>query len=208
MSWIVNQIVGRGDPPPCAGTCHGKAVVMGTARNVWKDLSDLTMAHPMIDYDRIAINGMIFFYTGKIRHGVSMHPRELHHWKELRNLYDGRHPGQILTHSYRPGADVTWNITGGNGGTSGLLAVMVGLALGYDRIVLCGVPMDGSGHLYDDCGITTGPLMQEWLETEWKKIAQVYFNDRVRSMSGRTMEWLGAPSMEWLNGSVGKIATD
>jgi hypothetical protein len=147
----------------------------------------------------IAINGMILFWPRRVHHGVSMHPAELRLWKELRAIYGGdRDPGVVLTHSYKPPGDVVWDIHGAINGTSALLAVMVGLALGYEKIILAGVPMDGGGHLYDPPGTESTQFTQDWLEAEWKQISAVYFNDRVRSLSGRTRDWLGAPTEDWL----------
>lgn len=203
MSWVCNGITGRGDLPACAGSYSGTAIVLGTARCAWEDVEAARSQLSYLSFDLIAINGMAFFYPGpKLRHAVSMHPKELEYWRSLRKIYEGQDGETFLTHSYKPRADVTWNIRSGNGGTSALLAVMVGLALGYGKIILCGVPMDGSGHFYDPPGIGSVQFTQDWLETEWKKTADVFFKGRVRSMSGRTRDWLGEPTREWINGSA------
>jgi len=210
MTWTVNGITGRGDPPACAGGFKGLALVLGTARSVWWDVYALpyfTRAQP----DIIAINGMVLFFKDRIHHAVSMHPPELDYWRKLRKLYQGRDETPFLTHSYRAPADceppdVVWDMPSGINGTSGLLAVMVGLALGYNEIILAGVPMDGQGHIYDPPGNETADLLHEHLELEWKKIAKEYFQGRVRSMSGRTREWLGEPTEDWLRSA--KMTTD
>jgi hypothetical protein len=212
MSWVSNGITGRGVAPPCAGSRKGLALVLGTARCVWEDLQKLSH-FTRSQAEIIGINGMILFWPGRIHHGISMHPGELDLWRRLRHRYEGRDQAEFLTHtcknenSLQPGAsgkislagfDWCWDIVGAIGGTSGLFAVMVGLALGYEKIILAGVPMDGSGHLYDPPGTESTQFTQDWLETEWKKISAVYFNDRVRSLSGRTRDWLGAPTEDWL----------
>ena len=53
----------------------------------------------------------------------------------------------ILTHSCNKGAKYYWQIPGH--GTSGLNAVYVGLLLGYDEIVIVGMPLDNTGHYFD-----------------------------------------------------------
>jgi hypothetical protein len=222
--WIIRGIAGRGEAPACAGTRNGAAVVMGTARCVWDDIarcrSKLLLATDRgqeaaptgTRFKVIAINGMVLFYPGRIHHAVSMHPAELGHWQKLREIYGDRDPSTFLTHSYRRPEeggppDVVWDIQGAIAGTSGLLAVMVGLALGYQRIILCGVPLDGSGHVYDDPETITRQFTQEWLAMEWAKAGKQYFDDRVRSMSGNTRAWFGEPTKEWLHGSLQQGAT-
>lgn len=83
-------------------------------------------------------------------------------------------------------------------GTSGLMAVKVALDdLGFDRAVLCGMPIQGSaGHLqvhrYQWTGEQT--YRRGWLE------AMPHIKDRVRSMSGWTRKVLGRPTPEWIAG--------
>lgn len=80
-------------------------------------------------------------------------------------------------------------------GSSGHFALKVALQdLGFDKAVLCGIPMNAEGrhffnprpwkvaHAYQQAWVDTLPLIK----------------DRVRSMSGWTAELLGKPDAEWL----------
>ena len=84
-------------------------------------------------------------------------------------------------------------------GTSGLFALKVALIdLGFDRAVLCGIPMqDEAGHLRDAAAPWSGAVAHwaGWLE------AYPQIKDRARSMSGRTADLLGRPTAEWVAGA-------
>lgn len=205
MTWEINGVIGRGVAPKCAGNFNGLAVVMATGRCVWDDLTyqfDVEGHHAEI----IAVNNMILHWKGRVHHGCSMHPEEPGLWRMLRPYYQGEE-SHVLTHGYRlhnkpgiPECDVLWDIPAGKGGTSSLLAVMVGLALGYTKIILAGVPLDGNGHFYDPAQMKIKVFTSDFLESEWKQAARNHFKGRVRSLSGRTREWFGFPDEDWLKG--------
>jgi hypothetical protein len=70
---------------------------------------------------------------------------------------------------------------------------MVGLALGYDKIILAGVPIDGTGHFFDPPGKVVNQFLGTNIKEEWNNANRNYFKGRVKSLSGRTREWLGEP---------------
>lgn len=195
--WELNGITGRDESPPrCAGNFSGRAVVMGCGRCVWDDLAQVDLGRHSV----IAINNMILHHKGRVHHGVSMHPEEPNLWRALRPYYQGE-PSHVTTHGYRKHGkiglsecDVVWGtIEGAGGGTSGILAVMVGLALGYDEIVLAGVPLDGDGHFYDPPALKLNTFNSDFVKMEWVNTSNNYFQGRVKSLSGWTRELLGAP---------------
>lgn len=92
------------------------------------------------------------------------------------------------------------------GGDSGLFAVFVGLGLGYDEIVLCGMPQDGSRHFFnspyeDDevfyknwCTHHRAAIKNDYPHTHMSwRMAAPDMGGKVRSMSGFTRDLLGAP---------------
>lgn len=202
MGWLVNGIEGRGDtPPPCAGNFSGPAVVLGTGRSVWDDLHYKFALEERMGV--IAVNNMILHFKGRVHHGVSLHPEEPILWSQLRRFYQCE-ASHVVTHSYRipeafKACDYIWDIEGAYAGTSSLLAVMVGLALGYNKIVLAGVPLDGAGHFYDPPQTETRQFTSSSVQSEWIKAAQLWLAGRVRSCSGWTQELLGGPDARWLN---------
>ena len=74
------------------------------------------------------------------------------------------------------------------GGSSGLFACLVGLGMGYDEIVLAGIPMDDSGHFYDPP--TTEHKYFENLLPNWRYARDEWFEGKVRSLSGYTKNLL------------------
>jgi len=83
-----------------------------------------------------------------------------------------------------------------------MLAAQVALALGCTHVILCGMPMTPTPHFVEsqefDADHTT------WVESDghwrsWLRVhEQGWFADRIRSMSGRTRELFGEPSLTWL----------
>lgn len=69
-------------------------------------------------------------------------------------------------------------------GSSALMGAIMGLKMGYGRIVLCGIPLSGA---------------YERFQRGWRHQEKL-LRDRVKSMSGWTREFLGEPTHEWLNG--------
>lgn len=203
--WESNGIRGRGALPGCAGVQKGLAVVMATGRCVWDDL----LYRFSVEANRasvIAVNNMILHWKARVHHGVSMHPEEPGLWRALRPYYQCEE-SHVHTHGYRrhekaelKECDYIWDIPRAKGGTSSLLAVYVGLALGFNRIVLAGVPLDQSGHFYDPASEKIQVFGSDFLKTEWMKSINEDFKGRVRSLSGRTKEWMGEPDSEWLKG--------
>lgn len=94
-----------------------------------------------------------------------------------------------------------------SGATSAGKAALIGLALGYDPVVLCGCPLDGSGYSFDEayapydssCQRVGDPKMQNRrtivrYRERMKQLAETTFRGRVFSMSGYTKQVLGAPA--------------
>lgn len=75
--------------------------------------------------------------------------------------------------------------------SSGIFSAKVALVdLGFDRVVLCGVPMDSQHHFWDESEAPWRPAQDfaeqvKTIDPEWRA--------RMRSMSGWTREFLGAP---------------
>jgi hypothetical protein len=100
-----------------------------------------------------------------------------------------------------------WGAEMSSGATSAGKAAMIGIAMKFDTIVLCGCPLDGSGYFPGECeGIWKDPACQRIGDARMqnRKIIQRYkdrmrelaaneFKGRVFSMSGYTRELLGAP---------------
>jgi hypothetical protein len=82
-------------------------------------------------------------------------------------------------------------------GSSGLFALKVALSdLGFDRAVLCGMPLDVDEAHFD----TPGPWKPaSQYRIGWEQ-ALPHIRDRARSMGGWTAQLLGQATSEWIKG--------
>ena len=175
------------------------AIILGGAACVWEDMeAALALGH----YDAtIAINDILEYYDGEIDYAVSLHPQKYAGWMKERDRKDFPKPkcfvgfvGKKATDAYQIDLIVDYLWPGmGKSGSSGLFAVKVAIDQGFDKIVLCGIPMDLRQHFFS---------AKEWTQADkfwdaWPKMAN-HFKNETRSMSGRTKELLREPTRQWL----------
>jgi len=188
--------------PDIAGTYSGKLVIIGCSRGVWDDLKDLMP----IECDVMCINDMISYYPGEITHAwTNNEGRHESYWASRRSLYKKRF-GEPLFHTLSRwnSEHISWPYTGI--GTSSYNACRAGLDLGYDEIILCGLPMDDSGHFWEV------PFDEFRVERPRKLDFDMQFaadyglwegikgTGKVKSMSGNTKTYLGGVdglTLEW-----------
>ena len=160
-------------------------------------------------YEIMAINDMIGqFRLEKIHHGFCLHKRLLQANKVLRE--EKGMGGDYTSHGITacPGVDRVWS-KAYRTGESGTSSILVALHLGYTKIIVCGVPLDNSGHYWDP-DVKFEPTKPQWsvfnakgqmgLANEVIK-RNPLAKDRVRSMSGRTADAFGKPDQEWADGN-------
>ena len=177
-------------------------IIVGSGRCVWDDLEKLW---PITD-DVMCVNDMIIHYPGEIDHVFSCDGYMLKHWWDARRPpYRDQFKKIPQFHTVNNDQDVPkgynlWAFAGG--GTSGLAACFAGIGMGYEHIVLCGVPIDNEGHYWEapwgktnfqrEIANSTGQIRGDgrrfWVNAKEK------FNGRVKSMSGYTKKLLGAPN--------------
>ena len=76
-------------------------------------------------------------------------------------------------------------------GSSALLGALFGIEEGYDKLILCGCPLQGKSETKK--GYPYSAFWKGW---------QFHFNDvkgKTKSMSGWTAELLGKPTKEWID---------
>jgi hypothetical protein len=196
--WTHRDISGWGEKPALVDSESGTAVVLGNAMCVWDDIRKLP-AHDAV----IAINDVGAYYRHKVHHWISYHDQCLIPFREVRR---SKHRNDPMLHAHfleNVNAEEIydihyWNLTY-HYSTSGILAVLIGLLLGYDKLILAGMPADNTPDFWQDPNVwnSQGTKVRHKL---WQIVM-----DRVpdiqrccRSVSGHTMQWLGAPDAEWL----------
>jgi hypothetical protein len=213
--WEVNGIKGEGATPPhVAGQYSGLLIIMGGAECVWADLQGIARLFgkefgpkweddviPGADY--MATNDIGAYWHGRLTHWVTLHPRYMGGWREFRNghNYGGGIGVEVHSMQSNKAVDNVWGITN-VGGSSGLFGCKVALALGYQKIILAGTPIDNSKHFFDAPWYSGVPLGGGPEAIVWQQAKREEFKNRVKSMSGRTKEWLGPPTIEWLREEI------
>jgi hypothetical protein len=141
----------------------------------------------------MVVNDVGMHLHDRIRHWVTLHPEYMQGWRHSRekHLYGQGVPAQCHSHKEKPGIDTVWKV-GNLGGTSGLFACFIGLMLGYNEIVLAGLPMTNDGHYFDPPWQRTA-LQDRGVSHVWMSAKTNILAGRVTSLSGFTREWLGAP---------------
>lgn len=185
------------------GSFKGQLIITGSSECLWNDYLEAIKLTAKEDLMCVNLSAICFHFRD-IKHIVTLHHEQMKNFygaamiqRANRETYPRKNK-KILTHSIQAGSriDLVWDI-GNPGGTSGLFATQIALRLGYDKIILCGIPIDNSRRFYDS---PNKHFKYEGISQQepWQ-IASRKFNDRVRSMSGKTAELLGRPDKKWLN---------
>lgn len=199
---------GRAFPlPDIAGKYKGRnLVVCGDASCVWEDLERFGARHDQgrggvrkDGWDFMVVNKLGETFPGRIEHWYSNEPHLLTKFIAARRQeYSKEFDGPQHTHSCNKGAK--WRWPWGGHGTSGLGSILVGLGLGYEQIVLCGMPLDNGPHNgeppWRKCRFETAEAANTKdgkINNHWKRARDLGFDGKVRAMSGRPKEWLGSP---------------
>jgi hypothetical protein len=193
MQELINYVNPYAQLPPIAGTCKGNLLVIGSAACVWEDLRHYDAVHGA--QDRMGINDIIIYYPGRLTHGATLHPEKWPMWRHSRLREEEKQGWPYMTaHSNALYSGVLWPLTR-DGGTSGLFGVFVGLLLGYDKIILAGIPCDDSPRFFDPPWQTHDLFGLKIAFDEWQRAHDEVsiFKNRVRSLSGKTQELLGGP---------------
>lgn len=177
-------------------------LIVGDGMSVLKDIGAwYEIAEGIVPYDTMCLNYSALICPHPYQHFAAGDA----HMPDMQAVAKKCLPG-VTRHAWNPGStgfDVRWvrNGRGGWNGTTANLALKIGLALDYTRIVLAGCPMDQSGNWYKPQMKTTDVKANKdhrhhlW---KWTEIAVRPIGRFVRSMSGNTADLFGRPSREWL----------
>jgi len=188
--------------PKEKNSCSGELIIVGGGWCVWEDLSRIHWE----SYDIMCVNDIYMHFPGDVDHYYSNDHHWMPKWVEARRqLLSRAYPKTTKFHTNRFGSDgiVKWPWTGH--GTSGLNAIYTGLALGYDKIILAGIPLDNGGHYFDprpseNTGSWGNRKFSHFVEEipvkagelkYWKNAKDNVFQGKVTSLSGRSKDLLG-----------------
>lgn len=202
----INDIDIREPIPSIAESSDGILIILGGGKTVWDDYKRAKKLIGDRGYEIMCVNDIaIQFKAEPIQHCVSLHKGfavAVRALRKERSMLEHVH-----THCHKHGSqiDFVWDIPN-VGGTSGLFAVKVAMVLGYKKIIVCGAPMDGTGHYFDPNDANenlTTKFHDKSNIMVWRQLREQgrhrVAEKRVRSMSGRTRNVLGEPTEEWLN---------
>ncbi len=149
------------------------------------------------EYDTMAVNFMTIFFQGYLDYAASWHYDLLPRLAEIRTYQNENRPRLFGPKEYA-GIDFAGKFYEGNIATSGMYAACIGLHLGYNKIVMAGIPFDGTGHFYSP----PSHKEKKFLYMDMSKKSWDSFRDKadnkVRAVSGCLVECFGELTDEWL----------
>lgn len=144
-------------PPPdneFIGSESGECIVCATGHTMWDDLLRAGFNTQSREQDKgiITVNRALQDLPCHIDHAWSNHTNKLYWWRvgrdEVHDNIEKHHRKKVVLHSQKEHKGVVvWPF--GMAGTSTLSAVYLAFALGYEKVHLCGTPMDNGPHYYE-----------------------------------------------------------
>jgi len=211
--WEYEGIKGSGERPDLFGQyIRKRLIIVARAAGMWEDYAAARDFWQSCGYefDIMCVNSAAIHIKEHVEHVVTAHPELIPGINLLRTsqYFNGIKGNTPHYHSDKKATNCyNWEGLGNQVGTSGMLACLIAICLGYERIVLAGMPIDFSRRHYDDppahilprydlrpSNLACAVYMGSWsyavnrLETFAKKI---------RSVSGPTSSWLGKPDKSW-----------
>lgn len=188
--WEVNGIRGHGDVPPVAGNFTGTLLVCGSGRALWDDLGRAPAG------DLMLVNDAAWLIDRPAVHLASLHADLLPFWSGYRKTKRRENHLHLHGPAVRqprpvPADLIRWQFENGTC-YSGIFAAVVGLALGYSRAILCGIPQTGDGYVWSPAGRASNhddPGIWQELRA-WAPALR----GRVFSLSGKTRDVFGEPA--------------
>ena len=161
-------------------------LIIGKA-DCWKE--DLEKVKKLISaYDVMSV-GMDCVYVEDIKYFVTYHPVDIPEYFKRRKSIGGNMDFQVISHKCKSGVDIIETHVAPTG-SSALLGTAAAIRLGYQKIILCGCPIEG---------INKGGFRPyNYFQKGWvARFLEV--KDFVRSMSGWSSQLLKEPDVGWLN---------
>jgi hypothetical protein len=183
-----------------------RALVLGGAECVWDDVAawEATYGKPW-DGLIVCVNDIGCHWPRPFHHWVSLHTIKFNKWLKLRaelgrpqcNPTTWGIPARFIHFPfYADRVELPWSH-----GSSGMFGVQAARMVGCTHVIMCGIPMTDSAHFAqsrEEFGDRWARAGFHW--RAWEKNADL-FAGWTKSMSGRTRDLLGSPTLEWLHES-------
>lgn len=172
-----------------AGTYQGICRIIGGGSSMWSDFKESEVLLPGADIICVNMAGMVI---PQATHLFSWHKKQLGAIKDWRMAEWPDDKSIVHSVSEAHNVDWTWHFNGGTS-VSGLSCIDLAYLLGYRKIALVGIPMDGNGYFYKP---NDNPDMHDrFRHDEVCRLKKIY-GEMVKSFSGYTKEVFGHPG-EW-----------
>ncbi len=193
-AWNFRGYYGAGNTVGLLDSLHGRtAIVAGAAEGVFDEVERASQGVEPVYF---AAND-VGVYLPFVDHLVSLHSDNLVHWAALRA--DKRQRLSFRTHSL-DSADYNWEQVTPVFALSGYFAMQIAWLMGCEKIILCGCPGDNTRRFFDarprenwrrEVMLYQEEGVLQQLEDEMRRLPD--FKAAVRSMSGFTKDFFGAP---------------
>lgn len=179
-------------------------LILGGGRKVWEDYETArSLFKREQDYEIMCINDIGGQFKAEcIEHIVSGHGELCGALKTMRREKSQLEHVWGHSNQNKAGVDRYWGIKSA-GGSSSILGVKIGIIMGYHKIILCGVPLDSTGHYFDppdkklnkSTQFGDGVFLDIW--KDFKKACPVA-KDRIRVLNSNLTGLFGEPTKEWI----------
>ena len=166
---------------------------------MWDDVEYIKPKLEGVEYDTMAINYMIMYWPEELTYGVSWHSDLMKDLVDIRTWR--KHKNKPITYAPKPLEGVNVAIKPKEDViTSGMYAPYIGLLhLGYDKIILAGVPFDNSGHFYDRLPTNYGDKIKDTVASQgWTKLNEKA-EGKIKAISGNLVRYFGELTDEWIS---------
>lgn len=166
-------------------------IALGGARGLWDELEEAQRLFP--DADVGAVNQAGADYAGHLTLWVTLHPEKFGDWQQWRARRLLNTSYTAVSHKLAAGARIDLKKAQVFSGCSGLyLCQVAAINFGYDRIIVCGMPLTEDPHYFDETAWQDARRYRRgWREAS----QQPELKGKIRSMSGWTRELLGGPEL-------------
>jgi hypothetical protein len=191
-TWECRGYFGSGNVKYLLNSEKGRAaIVCGNAQGVFDEYDRLIRDDPLV----FAVND-VGMYLVRVDHWASLHASKLPSWKAIRNDVFCKYPGnrEFKTHTHGSAhADYDWFGLTPIMALSGMFAAQIAYLMGCDPVILCGCPNDATPRFFESRAMNGEAYLNTQDQIKRETAFKPELKKVIRSMSGWTKEFFGAP---------------